>query len=284
LRNRQSTIDNRQSAIGNRQSAIRNRQSQCAIDNPNQPSAISNQQSAIGNRQSQMDHSEYCRQLEAYLCQKNGGHLVRIVGPAFEKVRGWAEQGVPLKVAYRGIDRYCERHAQRARRRPARIEFCEADVLEQFDDWRRAVGVAAGGAGDAGGPSRKPTLASHIERVVSRLIARRRVGSAAFERQIEMLLEELDRLAGDARRARGETRVGLVERLARMDDELMQVAAAELDDRSAAAARRDATEELAPFEPHKSRRTGRALEAAFMREVRELLDLPTIALTRTHSC
>jgi hypothetical protein len=223
------------------------------------------------------DHSEYCRQLEAYLCQKNGGHLVRIVGPAFEKVRGWAELGVPLKVAYRGIDRYCERHAQRARRRPARIEFCEADVLEQFDDWRRAVGVAAA-AGESGGASRKPTLASHVERVVSRLIARRSVGSPAFERQIEMLLRELDRLAGDARRARGESRGAVVARLARLDDELMQVAAAELDDRAAAAARREATEELAPF----GARMGpdaraRALEAAFMREVRESLDLPTIS-------
>ena len=29
-------------------------------------------------------------QIESYLCRKNGGHLVRIVGPAFEKVRSWA--------------------------------------------------------------------------------------------------------------------------------------------------------------------------------------------------
>ena len=48
-----------------------------------------------------MDESiDYCRQVEAYLCKKNGGHLVRIVGPAFEQVRDWAAQGVPLKVAF----------------------------------------------------------------------------------------------------------------------------------------------------------------------------------------
>jgi hypothetical protein len=224
-----------------------------------------------------MDHSEYCRQLEAYLCQKNGGHLVRIVGPAFEKVRGWAEQGVPLKIAYRGIDRYCERHALRARRRPARIEFCEADILEVFDDWRRAVGVAAAGQVE-GGAAKKPTLASHIERVVSRLVARRNVGSAAFERQLEALLRELDQLAGDAKRARGETRAALVGRLARLDDELMHVAAAELDEQSAAAARREAAEELAPFGTRMvPDARARALEAAFLRAVRESLDLPTIS-------
>ena len=33
---------------------------------------------------------DYCRQVEAYLCRKNDGHLIRIVGPAFDQVRGWA--------------------------------------------------------------------------------------------------------------------------------------------------------------------------------------------------
>ena len=89
-----------------------------------------------------------------YLCQKNRGHLIRVVGPAFELVRGWAATGVPLKVAFRGIDRYCERYdAQAGRRRPVRIEFCEADVLDAFDDWRRAVGVTAA-TEDA--PNRRP--------------------------------------------------------------------------------------------------------------------------------
>jgi len=31
-----------------------------------------------------MDPAEYCREIENYLCQKNEGHLIRIVGPAFE--------------------------------------------------------------------------------------------------------------------------------------------------------------------------------------------------------
>ena len=90
------------------------------------------------------DHVRVLPRDRSYLCRKNEGHLIRIVGPAFEQVCGWAEQGVPLKVAFRGIDRYCERYyAKGPRRRPVRIEFCEADILELFDDWRRAVGVAA---------------------------------------------------------------------------------------------------------------------------------------------
>ena len=90
------------------------------------------------------DPHDYCREIEDYLCRKNDGHLIRIVGPSFEKVCGWAEQGVPISVAFRGIDRCFERYyAKGPRRRPVRIDFCEADVLDVFDEWRRAIGVAA---------------------------------------------------------------------------------------------------------------------------------------------
>jgi hypothetical protein len=82
--------------------------------------------------------------VEAHLCRKNDGHLIRIVGPAFEQVCGWAVRGVPLTVAMRGIDRYFERYyAKGPRRRPVRVEFCEADVMDVFDEWRRALGITA---------------------------------------------------------------------------------------------------------------------------------------------
>src|SRR5829696_6787066 len=87
--------------------------------------------------------SDYCREIEAHLCRKNDGHLIRIAGPAFDVVAGWETQGIPIKVACAGVDRFFERYYRKGpRRRPVRIEFCDADVLDAFDDWRRAVGVA----------------------------------------------------------------------------------------------------------------------------------------------
>src|SRR5688500_17864763 len=159
------------------------------------------------------DLPDYCRQIESYLCQKNGGHLVRIGGPAFETVRGWADQGVPLKVAFRGIDRTVERAAAKGgRRRPLRVEFCAADVLDAFDDWRRAIGAGATTDADEGtntdepaGAGRKGSLAAHIERSVSRLLVvktTRRDG--AFDAAIVRVTGELDALASSARSARGE--------------------------------------------------------------------------------
>ena len=80
------------------------------------------------------DIERYCRDIEAYLCRKNDGHLIRVVGPSFELVSGWAARGVPLKVAYQGIDRYFERYYRKGpRRRPVKVDFCEADVLDVFD-------------------------------------------------------------------------------------------------------------------------------------------------------
>src|SRR5690242_13780319 len=93
-----------------------------------------------------MSPAEFCREIEAYLCRKNDGHLIRIVGPVFGTVTGWAEQGIPLKVAFQGIDRYFDRATQKgrvARRRPVPIQFCEADILDAFDAWRRALGLSA---------------------------------------------------------------------------------------------------------------------------------------------
>ena len=130
-----------------------------------------------------MDIDAYCRDIEAHLCRRNAGHLVRISGPAFDLVRGWAQRGIPFKVAQQGIDRYIDRvNARGPRRRPARIEFCEADVLDAFDAWRRAVGIHRaesevmpgaedGGAGDGrrrGRPGRaapaQPRVARHAPR------------------------------------------------------------------------------------------------------------------------
>jgi hypothetical protein len=183
---------------------------------------------------------------------------------------------VPLKIAFRGIDRYCERYyAKGPRRRPVRIEFCEADVLDVFDEWRRAVGVwAASDDAAAEPPSRRPALAAHIERVVSRLIAAR---APALGEQVEAAVLELDRLAADARQARGHARAAIVERLAGIDRRLVDAALLHVDAARAADLRREAGEELAPFGSRMAPEArARALDAAYRRLVREAAGLPVV--------
>jgi hypothetical protein len=224
------------------------------------------------------DSFDYCRNIEAYLCKKNEGHLVRIVGPSFEMVRGWAEQGIPLKVAYRGIDRCCERQAAKGgRRRPLRIEFCEADVLEAFDDWRRAIGAGADRVGEAPASS-KSSLVSHIERTVSRLLVRPTNGRPPeLDAAITATIGALDDLGTTARQARGEARAQMVARLSELDEALLAAARQSIDAAMAHTLRREADADLAAFvERMTPEARERARAVAFDRQVRESLNLPVI--------
>ena len=229
-----------------------------------------------------MQPSDYCREIEAYLCRKNEGHLIRIVGPAFEQVCGWANLGVPLKVAFRGIDQYCERYyAKGPRRRPVRIEFCEADILDLFDAWRRAIGVVRteGDLPDVN-HSKKPALALHIERAVARLTGHRAGGvrSARFDERIDALVRQLDLLAADARGIRGDARAALIDRLRSLDDELIAAAREEAGAELTARLAGEAAAELAPFV---SRMPGDELadarNRAFERLLRDAWGLPLLA-------
>jgi hypothetical protein len=242
---------------------------------------------------------EYCREIETYLCRKNDGHLIRVVGPSFEVVSGWAEQGVPLKVAFSGIDRYFERYYRKgARRRPVKIDFCDADVLDVFDEWRRATGVTAGArafqASDDGSPARdrsaeslalhdrdkRSSLPAHLERVVMRLTSARAGGALgdAFDALIDRTSAELDAARAKAGGLRGTARQSLLDRLAALDGEFVRQARTTLDESTRESLVREAESELAAFRAGMTTEAfARALDAAIDRLVRERAKLPTIA-------
>lgn len=236
-----------------------------------------------------MDPSEYCRRIEAHLCQKNDGHLIRIVGPAFEKVCGWAATGIPLKIALRGIDQYCERYyAKGPRRRPVRIEHCEADILDLFDHWRRAVGVPASAVPEERDAEaqdvaarRREGLPRKVERVLRRL-TELRAGwplPAELGEAVDRLIDALDGRRGELRALRGEARVRLLEWLEWQDRDLLGVARRVCDPAALATFRRDAEEELQTFRARMTADAwGRAVDAAVDRLVREHAGLPRVAL------
>lgn len=237
-----------------------------------------------------MEIAEYCRDIETYLCRKNDGHLIRVTGPSFDLVAGWAARGVPLKVACAGIDRYFERYYRNGpRRRPVKIDFCEADVLDVFDEWRRATGITAaphkpGGddatAGQGPDVRRGPSLPAHLERVVMRLTSARAGGALgeSFDDLIDRAARELDAARADARGLRGAARDRLIDRLGALDRELLQHARLALDEAAVAALTREAEAELEPFRLGMSSEAfARARDGAIDRLVRERFRLPTVA-------
>jgi hypothetical protein len=231
--------------------------------------------------------AEFCHDIETYLCKKNDGHLIRVTGPSFDLVSGWAAQGVPFKVACAGIDRCFERYYRKGpRRRPVKIDFCEADVLDVFDQWRRAVGVGQAGAppGEAGAPAasggRGPSLPAHLERVVLRLTAARAGGTIGdeFDAIVDRVARELDTARASAGGVRGEARQALIARLAALDAELLRAARASLSAADGVALAREADDELASFRERMTADAfARARDGALARLVRERFNLPTVS-------
>jgi len=245
-----------------------------------------------------VDTAAYCREIEIYLCRKNDGHLIRVVGPSFEIVSRWAEQGVPLKVACAGIDRYFERYYRKGpRRRPVKIDFCEADVLDVFDEWRRALGIVSESTSlqssetpvpadqspqsptpNPQSPTSRSSLPAHLERVLLRMSSSRARGTLgdAFDGLIDRVSAELDEARGRAGGLRGEARHRLIERLAVIDAEILQVARASLG-ADVAALGREADADLAAFRTAMPADAyARAREAAIDRLVRDRCGLPVI--------
>jgi hypothetical protein len=230
------------------------------------------------------DRGEYSRRLEAYLCRKNDGHLIRIAGPAFEVVCGWADRGVPFAIACQGIDRCFERYyAKATRRRPVQIQFCEADVLDVFDDWRRAVGIhdagSTGGEGAESGdePRRHGSLASHLERVIARLTLLRGSGVVSDE-ALDRLIRELDTARGSTKGLRGAARSACLDRLRAADAELLALVRQHIGASELAELALEAAEELAPFKdrmPHDAYE--RAAHTCVDRLLRERARVPSVA-------
>jgi hypothetical protein len=232
-----------------------------------------------------MTTDEYCREIESYLCRKNDGHLIRIVGPSFERVCGWAAQGIPLKIARQGIDAYFVRYyAKGTRRRPVQIDFCEHDILDAFDAWRRAVGVRMPGAEtteeEADAKRRKRSLPQHLDRICERVTGRR-AGMTPPPPEFDAVLERVANEAAAFRDMpgplRGESRGRVTARLVELDRMMLDAARAQLDTAALAALRIEAEQELAAFRDRMPAEAyQQAIESAIDRLVREREQLPSI--------
>lgn len=222
---------------------------------------------------------EYCRQVEHHLCRRNEGHLIRLAGPRFDLVQGWFERGIPLKLALQGIDRGVERRRSKdSRPRPVPIEFCEDDVLDVFDEWRRSVGVSASGEGEADLSGPRSSLPAHLERAVARLTALRGGVDRGLDATLAAIVRELDAMRANARTARGEVRDALIERLRQLDATLLQAVRQQTDDQALQQLAAEADEELRPFRGRMpADEYAQSHRACIDRLVRDRAGVPTIA-------
>jgi len=222
-----------------------------------------------------MDGEHYCREVESYLCSKNDGHLIRIVGPSFELVCRWAYQKVPLSVVRRAIDKTFERYyAKGNQRRPVQIKFCEADVMELFNEWRRAVGVAdterIKSDSDNQSSNKRLSLAAHIDRLLSKLRACQDNANCPNDLAvyIKELINEFKAVRVLARTARGANRKQLELWLGEVEHNLVTVARGVSDQTLIISLRTESELELEPF---RVRMPADAFEGAVQASIDKLL-------------
>ena len=201
-------------------------------------------------------------------------------------MRSWATQGIPFKIACQGIDTYFVRYyAKGMRRRPVQIDFCENDILDAFEAWRRAVGVRLPGSeasvDEAQARRRKRSLPEHLDRVCERVTASR-AGMTPLPPEFDAVMDAITREAAAFRDLpgplRGETRERITTRLAELDRMMLDAARAQADPGEVQAMRAEASGQLLPFRDRMPAEAyQRAIESAVDRLLRERERLPTVS-------
>ena len=235
-----------------------------------------------------LDVGEYCRRVEEHLTRVNAGQIIRIAGIAFDLVRRWAHEGIPLSIVYLGIDQKAARHQAGRSTRPLRLEFCENDVRAAYEDWRRAVGVWHE-PGDAVGVTppqeerRRPSPVRQVDRAIERVVAAsgRADTPGHVAELLTTILEDMVRLRDDLRRARGAARQALADRAGEIDraigDAARLAAGPDADNILA-----DAARELAAFRSRMPAAAwDRSVQAAADRLFRERSALPHLDIVLT---
>ena len=240
----------------------------------------------VGQEPLAVDIGEFCRRVEEHLARVNEGQIIRVVGPAFELVRGWALEGMPLSVVAHGIDLKAERHRAGRSTRPLRLEFCETDVRDVYVRWRRSVGlsgltVSTDASVEHGGTEKRPSLSRQIDRALDKLsrVAGRLDLPETFRDEVSRAIAELSNIRDSARSARGEARKALTERLPPVDAALVAAGRDAVDATVLARLGADAESDLAAYRTRLSADTWRhSVDRAIDQLVRDHLGLPTLTL------
>ena len=147
-----------------------------------------------------------------------------------------------------GIDRGVERRRSKdSRTRPVPIEFCEDDVLDVFDEWRRSVGVSASDTSSAESEGPRSSLPAHLERVIARLTTLRGGADRSLDVVLDTIVRELDAARAKAKTIRGDARDALIERMRQLDTSLIDALREQADETLLRQLASEADDELKPF-------------------------------------
>ncbi len=159
------------------------------------------------------NYFNYFTEIEEYFVRKRGRNL--LVSPLdWCLIELWKENGVPLHVVLRGIDRSFESASRHARKSPRTLHYCHPAVMEAFDEYQEA---RVGSHGEEEEPAAEPEvprerlvefldslcrrLAEHDSGVSDRAVKRLEAVKAEIRAAHVVKLETVDGELGEIRRA-----------------------------------------------------------------------------------
>lgn len=177
------------------------------------------------------NYFNYFTEIEEYFVRKRGRNL--LISPLdWCLIELWKENGIPLHVVLRGIDRSFESAAKRSKSAPRTLFYCHPAVLEAWEEHREA-GVGKPSE-SADGPVNRETVLGYLNRLIGALKScdgedllgvRRRLEGMAQEASVGRIIKEaeLERELSEAG-----SRVAQV-LLGRLDKEVVQQLRKEVD-------------------------------------------------------
>lgn len=211
----------------------------------------------------------YFTEVEEYFVRKRGKHL--LVSPLdWCLIEFWRDEGVPLHVVLRGIDRSFENAAKRARRPPTTLAYCHPAVMEAFAEYREA-GV---GGEEAGVADRVPA-----ERFVAFLDRLLRLLEGRGEEACRRAAERLGALRSEVMGKRALSGRRLEQELAGIADDLAESLWKSVGTAERKRLQQRLREELRPYRKHLAKEALAVLQKRHReRLVLEYFGLPSLSL------
>jgi hypothetical protein len=238
-----------------------------------------------------MNQFEYFTEIEEAFVRLRGKSL--LLSPMdWDLMQSWKDDGVPLRVVLRSLEKVFESHQAKARRRPIQsLSYCKGEVEAQFGEWREArVGAAEPEASTTGSsdsnPFGKDAVLAHLERSRVKLLelkikrAEAMGGGFVIDVTHIALCEAIARLGvliGEFEKVPNaeklENELGLIERSI---DEAIDLAT--FDD-TRAEARAAAVELLKPYKSNMEPEVyERQIELLLKKRLREIYGVPRLSL------
>ena len=235
------------------------------------------------------NYFNYFTEIEEYFWKKRGAHL--LVSPLdWAIVETWQKSGIPLPAVLKGIDRAFEAWGRSKRaaggRQMKSLAYCVDAVLDAAAEAQEAAAGAGPEVGGERGAAVETFSREELKRYFARNAARLRASAAKRRDAKPALAARLEETA-----ARVDETTALVDsptaldledlerRLTVLEEKLSAALAADADEESLLAVRREMDRSLAPYRRKMSAAQLAQLERQYMQKrLFELLDVPRLSL------